>query len=133
MTWTGSRAGLSPSLTYYERTISPLPCTQMGNKCPYHKHSACQHICILRLSHCLTQDAPTAIMHKAPILNAVLSEALPVGDGELRMCGQGDRGTCTVSVQRRDLLRSLHNQISSSAHSGVVRRHLELLDTWFFC
>ena len=31
------------------------------------------------------------------------------------------------------LLRSLCNQISSSAHSGVVQRHLELLNTWLFC
>ena len=37
-------------------------------------------------------------MHKVPILNAVLSEALPMGDGELSMCGQGDGGACTVLV-----------------------------------
>ena len=30
------------------------------------------------------------------------------------------------------VLRGLRNQISSSAHSSVVRRHVELSDTWFF-
>ena len=29
------------------------------------------------------------------------------------------------------LLRGLRNQISSSAHSGVVRRHFGALVTWF--
>ena len=105
MTWTGSRTGLSPSLTYYERTISPLPCTQMGDKCPHHKHSACQHICIPRLPHCLTQDASTAIMHKVPILNAVLSEvSLPVGDGEpgVQAQGTGVHTLCRSEVRIQD-------------------------------
>ena len=74
----------------------------MGDKCPYHKHSTCQHICIPRLPHCLTQDASTAIMHKVPILNAVLSEvSLPVGDGEpgVQAQGKGVHALCRSKVR----------------------------------
>ena len=108
--WTGSGTGISPA-SGYARNISPLPYTQLGDTHPHHKHCTHEHNHVPRPPHRLTQDVSTAITRKMPVLNAVLSEAWPVDDGELGVCGQGVgvHALCQSSIgiqERKDGLMS---------------------------
>ena len=58
------------------------------------------------------QDASATITRKAPTLDAVLGEALPMGGGELRVCGQGTgvHALCRSSVWIRERKDGLISQ-----------------------
>ena len=103
------------SLSYLglrKKAYQPLHHARPGDTHPRHEHHAHQHNHVPRPPHRPTQDASAAITRKAPMLDAVLGEALPVGDGELGVHGQG-RGVhalCRSGVRTRERKDGLISQ-----------------------
>ena len=118
------------SLSYLglrKKAYQPLHHARPGDTHPHHEHHAHQHNHVPRPPHRPTQDASAAITRKAPTLDAVLGEALPVGDGELGVCGQGTgvHALCWSGVGIQERKDGLISQRAKGPWIGLTPEWME--------